>query len=157
MASGRARLMGIFSGMKTRCYNKNRKDYPRYGGRGIRVCDEWMDSNGFELFYQWSMLNGYDDSLTIDRIDGDGWYSPKNCRWASPSEQSSNRSNNHLIEYGGKTKTLKEWADTVGLRKDTLRRRIENYGWSIEDALTVPNMKGRTSIGHEKWKRKEQT
>lgn len=148
MASGRERLLGIFCGMKTRCYNKNRKDYSRYGGRGITVCNEWMGKNGFKLFFDWAISHGYNDSLTLDRIDGNGSYSPGNCRWATPSEQCRNRSNNHLIEYNGEVKTLKEWADIAGIRKDTFRRRLVVYGWTVEDAINTPSLKGKGRVHH---------
>lgn len=150
--TGKARIHGILNGMRTRCYNQTHKDYPRYGGIGITVCDEWQGRDGWHNFYEWAMSNGYADDLTIDRIDGTGGYSPDNCRWATPSEQCNNRKSCHYIEYNGEVKTLKEWADIAGLRKDTFRRRIVNYGWSMEDAMSIPNMKGRTGVGHRNWR-----
>lgn len=157
MAKGKERLIGIYGGMKTRCTNKNCKDYKRYGGSEITVCNEWIGDGGFSAFYEWAMSHGYDDALSLDRIDGKSGYSPSNCRWSTPSEQARNKSNNHLIEYNGEVKTLIEWAESVGLRKDTFRRRIVNYGWTMEDALTTPNMKGNTKIGHEKWRQADST
>ena len=148
MTEPRKRLYRIYNGMRSRCENKNRKDYPRYGAVGINVCEEWKGEKGFTNFYNWAIENGYQDNLTIDRIDGDLGYNPRNCRWATPSEQCRNKKNNHLIEYNGEVKTLKEWSEVAGLRKDTFRRRIIDYGWNMEDALTVPNLKGRTRCGH---------
>ena len=75
--------------MIRRCYNKNDRGYPNYGGRGITVCDEW--SNDFLSFYNWAISNGYADNLTIDRIDANGNYEPSNCRWATKKEQSINK------------------------------------------------------------------
>ena len=65
--------------------------YERYGGRGIKVCDEWNNKNNFKLFYDWSMANGYQDNLTIDRSDNNGNYEPSNCRWITMKEQCKNR------------------------------------------------------------------
>ncbi len=85
----RPRIYGIWEGMKQRCTNPNVDRYPRYGGRGIEVCQEWM--NDFEAFYKWAMANGYADDLTIDRIDNDGNYTPDNCRWVTIAENLRNR------------------------------------------------------------------
>lgn len=83
------RIYGIWAGMKQRCTNQNRKKYPRYGGRGIKVCSEWL--NDFQNFYEWAMENGYQDDLTIDRIDNDGDYEPGNCRWVTSEENTRKR------------------------------------------------------------------
>jgi hypothetical protein len=88
----RTRIYGIWSGIKTRCYNKHWKNHKNYGGRGISVCEEWR--NNFQAFYDWAMSNGYSDELTIDRIDVDGNYEPSNCRWITLAEQQKNRTNN---------------------------------------------------------------
>jgi len=83
------RIYRIWSAMKSRCSNPNRKYYENYGGRGISVCKEWKDD--FGSFYEWAKNNGYSDSLTIDRIEGNGNYEPNNCRWVSMKEQAKNR------------------------------------------------------------------
>lgn len=84
-----ARLYRILTGMKMRCYNPHTTGYKNYGGRGITICDEWMQD--FWTFYDWALTNGYADGLTIDRIDNDKGYSPDNCRWATRADQNRNK------------------------------------------------------------------
>ena len=93
--------------MMSRCYDENCKSYNLYGGRGIKVCEEW---HSVENFAQWSYSNGYADDLTIDRIDCNGDYCPLNCRWADKITQNNNTSRNHKITYGDRTMTIAEWA-----------------------------------------------
>ncbi len=85
----KTRLYNIWRGMKIRCTNEKFRFYRCYGGRGITICDEWM--NSFESFRDWALANGYSDELSIDRINNDGNYEPNNCRWVTQSEQNSNR------------------------------------------------------------------
>lgn len=131
---GNTRIYEIWCNIKTRCYNKSNKRYLDYGGRGITVCDEWL--HDFQAFYDWSMANGYRDDLTIDRIDNNKGYLPDNCRWVTQKEQQNNRRNNHLITYNGKTQTLAQWADEIGLSYKTIQSRIKR-GWNIEKALNT--------------------
>lgn len=132
----KTRLYKTWQGMKKRCYNHKNNQYKNYGGRGITVCQEWLDD--FMNFYNWSIENGYADNLTIDRIDVNGNYSPDNCRWATIKEQGFNRRNNHLLTFKNVTKTMKEWSIEVGLNYDCIRSRINDYGWTVEKSLTTP-------------------
>ncbi len=128
------RLYAIWHGMKQRTQEKTNKAYEKYGGRGIKLCEEWNDFNKFE---KWALENGYMHSLTLDRKDNDGDYCPQNCRWTTYKTQANNRSNNVVIEYNGETKTVSQWAEEKGLRSDTLRSRL-NRGWDITNALETP-------------------
>lgn len=132
-----SRLHRIWSHMKTRCYNTNSKNYKDYGGRGIAVCDEWKDN--FQAFYNWSMVNGYDDTLTIDRIDVNGNYEPNNCRWITNEEQQHNKRCCLYFTVKGKTKCLSEWVKYYNLNYETVRSRLKN-NWSIERALELEGM-----------------
>jgi hypothetical protein len=127
--------------MIDRCENQNVSHYFRYGGRGIAICKEWR--NSFEAFGNWALSNGYRDDLSIDRIDVNGNYCPENCRWATPKEQSNNKRNNHLIEYNGETKTMKQWCDQFGVSFDLVKQRINKLGWSPEMAFFTPSAQAR--------------
>lgn len=107
------RINRIYFAMKSRCYNKNNPKYPSYGGRGITVCDEWR--NDFMAFYNWAINNGYKEDLSIDRINNNGNYEPKNCRWANTYQQSNNTRRNHIVEYKGHKKTISEWYRFFGI------------------------------------------
>ena len=119
--------------MRQRCSDRNNKDYNRYGGRGITVCSEW--ENDFQVFMNWALLNGYSDSLTLDRIDVDSGYYPENCRWSTNIEQMNNTRANHKISYCGQEKTIAEWARIAGLPYNTLYSRLFRYRWPIDKAL----------------------
>lgn len=103
------RIYSEWQGMKGRCYNKGSARYADWGGRGIEVCEQWR--NSFESFYTWAMANGYQDNLTIDRIDNNGNYCPENCRWVGQQEQCRNRRSNINITIGNSTRTLMEWCE----------------------------------------------
>ena len=115
------RLWSVWDGIRKRCYNPNHKWYKRYGGRGITICDEWLKDHG--AFFSWALANGYQDSLTIDRIDNNGNYCPENCRWIDMKTQLNNRCNNIPVEINGETKTIGEWAAITRIDYQTLYRR----------------------------------
>lgn len=116
-------LYRIFHHMKMRCYEKSDQDFACYGGRGIKICDEWL--NNFEEFYQWSNKNGYKKGLTIDRIDVNGNYEPCNCRWVSRMVQSNNKRNNLFVTYLGETHTLAEWARKFDIKYMRLYKKYQ--------------------------------
>lgn len=126
------RLYKIYMNMKDRCNRVNCPAYKDYGGRGIKVCNEW--ENDFNKFYEWSINNGYDDKLTIDRVDNNKGYSPDNCRWVDRKAQCLNTRYNIYITYNNKTKTLKEWTDELSLPYLKIWKRLHR-GWSFERAI----------------------
>ena len=132
------RLYRTWCNMKGRCYRKSMKRYERYGGRGITVCKEWKDS--FEIFKEWALSNGYSDNLTLDRIDNNGNYCPENCRWITNKEQQSNKSDNHLITYNGKTQTITQWAEELGMSGKSFEKRIRVWK-DIKRAIETPVQK----------------
>lgn len=127
------RLYRIYQHMINRYYNENDIRYEKYGKRGIRVVDEWLS---FEPFMEWAIANGYNDHLSIDRIDVNGNYSPENCRWADRTTQANNKTSNQKYSYQGKTLTIAEWAREYDMHYKKLWKRLHN-GWSIEQALTT--------------------
>lgn len=130
------RIYRIWQGMKTRCFDINDKRYERYGERGITVCEEWK--NNFLSFYDWSMANGYDENLSIDRIDNDGNYCPENCRWATLKEQANNRSSNVKYKIGNVTKKLSEWCALFELDFNTVLARFNREENITMDKLFRP-------------------
>lgn len=129
-----SRIQRIYKGMKQRCYNPNNHGYGDYGGRGIRICEEWLGENGLCNFYDWAIANGYREDLSIDRIENDGDYKPSNCRWATNHEQRANQ-RKKIYELDGITHTIQEWSKLTGIKYDTLLWRF-NQGWSAKKALS---------------------
>lgn len=127
------RLYSIWEHVKSRCLNKNNQAYSYYGGRGITVCTDWLEFVGFR---DWAIKNGYKDTLTIDRIDSNRGYYPANCRWATRKEQSNNIRTNKNITYNGKTQTITQWAEELGINPDTLYNRVFRASWPVEKAFT---------------------
>lgn len=125
----------IWQLMRRRCEKPDCLDYPRYGGRGIKVCPEWAN---FETFHAWAMANGYRSHLTLDRRDNDGNYEPGNCRWVSRTVQNRNRRDNVRYEWRGKMLTLPEIAERTGIAKGLLFTRVRRDGLTVAEALTRP-------------------
>lgn len=121
--------------MKKRTSNPNDPSYPRYGGRGIKVCERWVES--FENFLADMGLKP-SRSHTISRKDNDGDYEPSNCTWGTVHDQQNNRRNNRMLELNGQRKTLTDWARELGIRPGTISMRLNHNKWSVERALTTP-------------------
>lgn len=130
----------IWAGIKSRCTNPNVEEWPRYGGRGIQLCDEWMDS--FESFYN-HVGPIPDPGHMIDRINNNGHYEPGNVRWTTRDIQNNNTRANRVLTCSGKTQNLGQWAKELGIHQITLGRRIDRQGWSVEKALTTPKLKSQ--------------
>lgn len=128
-------LYSVWRSMKTRCYNIKNRQYKNYGGKGVFVCEEWKDN--FIRFYNWAMDNGYSYGLQLDKdIIGDGkCYSPENCCFVTPKENSNKRTTSRYIEYNGSTKTISEWADYFGISLKNLYQRLSR-GWSFEKCVS---------------------
>lgn len=133
------RIYDIWCDMKKRCYNPKNHKYKDYGGRGIKVCDEWL--NNPKTFYDWSMENGYEDHLTIDRINNDGNYCPLNCRWTTRKNQCRNRRGTRMVTINNKTIPFYDAVDKYDilcLGRDCLRQRIFTNGWDVDKAFNTP-------------------
>lgn len=137
------KLYNIHSAIKDRCYNPNCKAYHNYGGRGITMCQEWLDSNsGVGKFYEWAMSNGYKEGLSIERINVNGNYEPSNCKWATYKEQNNNTRRTNFIKINGVTKKLTEWAEISGLSTNVILDRYKK-GLVEEDLLKKPHFKNK--------------
>lgn len=121
--STKTRLYKIWDGMRGRCSRESHKHFKNYGGRGISVCAEW---ESFDVFKEWAVANGYNEMLTLDRVDCNGNYGPGNCRWATTKEQARNKRNNHRVTIGLNTMTLSECAERYAIPKSTIRWREQH-------------------------------
>lgn len=127
------RLYRIWNGMKNRCNCEQARDYKNYGARGIKV-----EFDSFESFVDWSLENGYKENLTIDRINNNDNYRADNCRWTDIKTQANNKRSNDIFTYKNETHTLTEWAEIYGLQVTSLHKRIYVYGYSFEEAISMP-------------------
>lgn len=155
-----SKLVYVHYAMKRRCYNPESKDYKNYGGRGITVCSEWLNTEkvvikdtdlhnctkGFIAFREWALSNGYADNLILDRINNNEGYSPENCRWITRKEQNINKRNNHIIEYKNQKHTVSEWAEIYGISYNKLLDRINKFGLSFEEAISYNGNKNERLI-----------
>ena len=132
-------LYAVWNGIKQRCCNKNNKSFHNYGGRGIKICDEW--ANSYESFYNWAMKSGYKAGLQIDRIDNNGDYCESNCRFVQREIQANNKRNVVLYTIDGVTKSLPQWCKEYDQNYYMVRQRVYKLNWDIKKALSVPNAK----------------
>ncbi len=131
----RAAIYEVWKSMVRRCTCPTHKSFHRYGARGITVCEEWLT---FQNFYDWSVNNGYQRGLQLDRQNNDIGYCPENCCFVTPKVNANNRSTNHRITYKGETHTLTEWAELLNMDNHVLRNRIVTLNWSVDRAFTQP-------------------
>jgi len=135
MALYQSPIYKSWSNMHTRCGNPKGKHYNRYGGRGIRICQEWRTFEGFLKDMQYS----YAEGLQLDRIDNNGNYEKSNCRWTDSKTQCRNRNNNTFLTLNGETKTVAEWAEVSGLKSSTFRQRLYVYQWPLDKCFKPLN------------------
>lgn len=134
------RLYQTWASMKRRCDAPGSPLFENYGGRGVKVCDEWEHS--FEAFRDWALANGFQEDAkrgdcTLDRIDVDGDYCPSNCRWVDNLTQQNNKRSSKYLEFNGERLTQAEWSRRMGLSQNIICKRLKK-GWSIEKTLTTP-------------------
>lgn len=132
----------VWCGMLSRCNCPTCEAYPNYGGRGITVCEEWLE---FINFNDWAEHSGYEEGLELDRIDNESSYSPDNCRWVTHTENNRNKRTNRYITYKGDTKCTAEWAEILGVNTGLLLNRLNN-NWSFEDIIETPPNTPRKSL-----------
>lgn len=130
------RLYHVWKGVRYRCNSTSSPAFQNYGGRGIGLCDEWDD---FSVFREWAYSHGYNDSLTIERIDVDKGYCPENCKWVTLEDQAKNRRSTVWVEYGGEKHCLSDVARESGIDYHALYWRIVTQGWPVEKAITTPS------------------
>jgi len=134
-------LYRVWRAMRSRCENENVSAYPRYGGRGITICERWKKFENF-LADMGSPPRGY----TLERVDNNKGYSPENCIWADLSTQSRNRRDRRPLTALGKTMLLCEWSEETGISVAALWARLEKYGWTPDDAVSIPLITRRKGI-----------
>lgn len=133
----KTRLHRIWHSMYCRCYYPSTNQFKNYGGKGIKVCEEWKHMEGFINFYNWAINNGYSEELTLDRIDNSKDYCPENCKWSTSKYQSNHKTNNIIYTINGKTQTAKQWCEEYGVLQTTFNDRL-NRGWDLEKAISKP-------------------
>lgn len=131
------KLYDVYNNMKKRCYDSKSDHYKWYGAENKGICEEWLGKDGFIVFSDWALKNGYEDGLEIDRKDNSKGYSPDNCRWVTSKQNCRNKRNNHLITIGEETKALAEWCEIYNAPYSRVSWRVQK-GWDALKALTTP-------------------
>ena len=137
------RIFKIYQGMIQRCYNPNNKNFTDYGGKGIGICEDWL--NNPKSFEDWAISHGYENDLTIDRIDSNKNYCPDNCQWIT-LEENSRRANANFIEADGKTLSGTQWAEMLGFGKNTINKLIRKYPLNKVEELIRRRIKNPDKI-----------
>ncbi len=137
-------LAKVLRSIRSRCLYPSHDRYPCYGGKGVKICDEWVGEGSIPNFIEWAERSGYKEGLTIDRVDNDGNYEPSNCRWVTVHTQMRNRSNNININAFGKTLCITDWEkeDVCSVKVRCIKKRMDKLGWDAERAISTP---GRNS------------
>lgn len=128
----RAPEYNVWASIKARCLNPNTANFADYGGRGIRLCEQWMDFSKFI-----ADMGPRPDGCSIERRDNDGNYEPGNCFWATRTEQNRNTRRNRYLTHNGETRCITEWTELMGLKENTIRQRLF-MGWDVGKAITTP-------------------
>lgn len=136
------RLYSVYKAMVERCTLPKCRSWHNYGGRGVKVCPEWLGDNGYDAFAEWALSHGYDPDAprgqcTIERIDTNGNYCPENCTWKTNQQQQNNRRGNIVVEYNGETHTLMEWSTILGIRYSSLRYHYRLKKRSIDEIRAI--------------------
>lgn len=148
-AAGLTKLKLAYKNMIARC-TSDHPHYAKWRNKGIKVCDEWLNSR--DSFISWAVLNGHQMHLSLDRIDNGGNYEPSNCRWATITQQLTNQDRCHVIEFNGKKQTLSQWATELNIGQSTLWRRLMQYKVPLAEALVpgkLHNWRHGTRAGYE--------
>lgn len=132
----KSKLYYCWSNVKQRCCCETNKAFKNYGGRGIKMCEDWK--NSFESFARWAASAGYKEGLTIERIDVNGDYCPENCKWISLSDQATNRRSNIVVDYNGESHCLSEWCEMYDVDYYLVYNRMHKNHWSFERAIFEP-------------------
>lgn len=134
----KTRIYKIYKGMINRCYNENNKNFKLYGGRNVKICDEWL--NNFLNFYNWSLLNGYNETLTIDRINSKKNYEPNNCRWVSKKTNSSFTQKTKIIKINDEIGSCNYWSKRLNKSKNFISRMLKNKGINYTKEYIIKNL-----------------